>query len=210
MKHILWCGGSHLANAKSSIIKVFSEYRNEFFVTATPALRQWSIEGGRYSVRGTIVSRNISGCIETIDLNNTSDIVFVGQYLQPKRLFREGELHSRSVIEKCMRSTQFPLYLINNHYNEPLELFPKLVKGNCTLLCDPLPIAGIHPFCIKVFIEEVELFARDHDINFIRQPTHTIDENMQTCAVYKRTDSTTTHFNDSFWRIFIEHAKIFI
>lgn len=196
-----------MANAKCAVIAMFSTFKNDFYVTASPALRQWSQAGGRYSVDGECVSRSIGNDIQGISFRELDQIVFIGQYLQPKRLFRSGELHSRSVIKRIIDAVGFPIYLPDSHYNEPLELFPRLAPGKCTILCDPLPIAGIHPSCIKVFLDEVKHFGNENGIKIIFQPQNTLDRSMQTSSVFKRTKSTTTHFDEAFWQIYIAHAK---
>lgn len=196
-----------MAHAQCAVNANFSTFKNEFYVTASPALREWSIAGGRYSVINECVSRSIDNDIQVVDLREHDHIVFIGQFLQPKRLFRSGELYSKSVIKQIIRTLGYPVYQSGDFYNEPLELFPRLAPGRCTILCDPLPIYGIHPSCVKVYLDEVGQFCNKDAIKFVFQPEHTLDSFMQTLSVYKKTKSTSTHFNEAFWQIYIAHAK---
>lgn len=206
MNSILWCGGSHMAHAQCAVKAIFSTSKNEFYVTASPALREWSIAGGRYSARNEYISRSIDNDIQAVDLGKYDHIVFVGQFLQPKRLFRSGELHSKSVIKQLIKGLGYPIYQPGGFYNEVLELFPRLVPGRCTLLCDPLPIFGFHPYLTETFLDEVKRFGNENGIKIIIQPENTIDSSMQTSIIYRRTNTTSTHFNEAFWQNYIAHA----
>ena len=122
-----------MAHAQFAVNANFSTFKNEFYVTASPALREWSIAGGRYSVINECVSRSIDNDIQVVDLKEHDYIVFIGQFLQPKRLFRSGEIYSKSVIKKSVRACGYPVYQPGDFYNEPLELFPRLAPGRCTI-----------------------------------------------------------------------------
>ena len=82
MKNILFCGGSHLANAKSSIDKKYKKLNLDFYITAGPRNRQWSIDGGRYKVTGTLISGNGRAPEDSKDLSKYDHIIFVGQYIK--------------------------------------------------------------------------------------------------------------------------------
>ena len=56
MKEFLWCGGSHLANSKNAIQRIFKDSDNTFFRTAGPVNREWFEYGGTYNVDGDVVS----------------------------------------------------------------------------------------------------------------------------------------------------------
>lgn len=196
-----------MAHAQCAINSNFSTTKNEFYVTASPALRKLSIAGCRYSVINECVSRSLGDDSKVVDLRGYDHIVFIGQFLQPKRLFRSGEIHTKSVTTQLIRACGYPVYQPGNFYNEPLELFPRLAPGRCTIFCDPLPIFGIYPSSIEVFLDEVGQFCNKNAIKFVIQPEHTLDGFMQTLSVYKRTKSTSTHFNEAFWQICIAHVK---
>ena len=61
MKKILFCGGSHMGQCKKNklIEKKFNNFDLDFYITAGPRNRHWSVNGGRYKVDGTRVSGNI-------------------------------------------------------------------------------------------------------------------------------------------------------
>ena len=96
MKKILICGGSHMGQCKKNklIEKKFNNFDLDFYITAGPINRDWSINGGRYTVDGTRVRSNNGYLITEKDLSKYDHIVFIGQYIQLSKFcdFRKKEL----------------------------------------------------------------------------------------------------------------------
>ncbi len=199
MSRILWCGGSHLANAYNLIRHIFSSFENSFYVTAAPLNRDWSANGGRYSVKGSVIGGNAAEPSVFHDLNQFSLIVFVGQYVQPTRFMRDGQPLSRAVLDSMFPAESFLINLPGGIYNEPISLFPEIASGRCVLICDPIPVHGIPKDNVVFFLNKVREFCGARNIHFEMQPEKTLDDNFSTRAEYLRGDADLMHFNDKFW-----------
>ena len=148
MTHILWCGGSHLAFAKESILNYFNQGQNSFLITAGPVLARWAMKGGRYEIKSTkssetLFRQSINNAYpeESIDVSNYSTIIFVGQWLVPRQLFRPKTLLSPGTIDAICTEDNI-LNPSTGPLNEPLIIFPKLAenRSKIILLPDPFPV----------------------------------------------------------------------
>ena len=121
------------------IEKKFNNFDLDFYITAGPINRDWSINGGRYTVDGTRVSGNIRDPNTEKDLSKYDHIVFIGQFIQINRFwnYEKTQLLSKSVLKQIFKKNCF-INLPDNNYNEPLELFPKLAPNKVILIPDPL------------------------------------------------------------------------
>jgi hypothetical protein len=91
-----------------------SDHEPVFYITASPKNRDWSAaEPDR-----------------TVDMSSFSQIVFIGQFIQPHRFLTSAAPLSNSPLQTIFE--KYPLYIpVNPHdphlaYNEPLELFHNL------------------------------------------------------------------------------------
>ena len=208
MKKILWCGGSHLVSSKNVISSISNHTENTIYLTAGGRNRDWSIRGGTYNVEGTVVGGNGHEPDRRVDLSIYDQIVFVGQYIQPQRYFRSGCLFSSSVVSAILSQDDFLVRLPNGIYNQPLELFPEL-HSRVTLLADPwVASQGIDSNYLGAFVDATRNFCDRKQIKLIYQPKSTLSREYQTHDRYKRRNLDDMHFNDDFWKEFIDHAVI--
>jgi hypothetical protein len=205
MKRILWCGGSHLATSKDVISSKFNHAENTFYLTAGWRNRDWSINGGTYSVEGTVVGCNGHEPERRLDLSGYDRIIFVGQYIQAGRYFCSGQL-SNAAISAILSQDDFLIRLPNGIYNQPLELFPRL-HSDVTLLADPwVSLQKIDCNCLRAFRIATRQFCDKNQINLLYQPDTTLSAEYQTSEKFKRKDGDNAHFNSDFWRDYFDHA----
>ena len=212
MKRLLWCGGSHLAHARGHILQRWPDAENDFYVTAGPDNNRWSAGGGRYPVQGTWVGPNAYQPDRSIDLSHYDAIVFIGQWIQPHKVFRAGQPLSADLLHCIVADGSILLHPPDGAFNEPLTLFPALAPGRCWLLCDPYPHAESHweaQHChghyrdiptayIEAYIEGLKRFCAERTIQLLLQPDSS-HHNRITLSQYSRGDRI--HMNDAFWRL---------
>ena len=214
MKKILWCGGSHLGTARKSIGSIFCQHDNDFYITAAPKARDWSVRGGRYVNRGSLVSGSPVEKGRDIDLSNYDHIVFVGQFVQISRYFCDFSPVSDFLMDSVIFSDNFllklpagdsqsPSFQKGAIYNEPLELFPKLMSNDssCWLIPDPLPngtaSGAMVPIKVKKkFIEGVRRVCDANKLNLFLQPDKTFDHEWRTLIQY---NADKVHMGELFW-----------
>ena len=222
-KKVLWCGGSHLANAKQLIQSRFSYFSNDFAVTAG----DFHIKYLR-GLRICLDSGEIKGLkkfnSKNLDSYSKSDYdfcVFVGQYIQPTRYFWGGTLLSSALLENILHPSRFLLEIRSGHAvknfkrpnnyqgffrNQPLELFSQLFAKRLILIHDPLPL-GLESYA-KVPIEYKERFHQSvvrfcakSGIRLVCQPSHTVNHLGLTNQKFQREEGDHTHASNDFWDI---------
>jgi hypothetical protein len=213
VKRILWCGGSHLADAKTQILNVhrnrFSDHEPVFYITASPKNRDWSAAGGRYVVKDSTVGGNAAEPDRIIDMSSLSQIVFIGQFIQPHRFLTGAAPLSNSLLQTIFE--KYPLYFpVNPHdphlaYNEPLELFRNLTDCRIFLVPDPLPThAGykIVPLAQKKFFyAHVDSFCRRNSIDFCGYPPSALLSDMTTDPTFQRSAEDPVHMSERYWQL---------
>ena len=137
MKKILWCGVSHLGTARKSISSISREHENNFYITAAPKVRDWSVCSGRYVSRGSLVCGSPVEKGRDIDLGKYDHIIFAGQFVHISRYFCDFSPVSDFLVDSIIFSDNFllklpagdsqsPSFQKGSMYNEPLVLFPRL------------------------------------------------------------------------------------
>ncbi|MCJ8051962.1 hypothetical protein GB928_002705 [Shinella curvata] len=211
MKKILWCGGSHAGNAKGPIGAIFPDFENTFYITAGPTNLRWSRDGGRYSVKGSIVGANGRSPSEFHDLADYDRIVFIGHWIQPQRFMKGPAPLSDAVLDEMFPEADFLINSPTKIYNEVLEVFPRLAPGRCVLLCDPLSnmleLTQV-PVRAKVrFLEKAAEFCAARRIGFVSQPETTLNTKMVTKRKFNRRDGDFIHMNDRFWKSYLKKVR---
>ena len=215
MKKILFCGGSHMGQSKKIIEKKFDNFDLEFYITAGPKNRDWSINGGRYKVDGTIIGGNGHSPSIYLDLSKYTHIVFVGQYIQIWKFFtNKNKMNiSKSLLQILFKNcfTNLPF----NHYNEPLDLFPKIAYGKLILIPDPLinfhKTENINLKYIDYFYKQLSSFCDSRSIQLC-MPTKSLldDEGRFVKAEYMRArDKNDFHCLDEYWQILFDNFNYF-
>lgn len=208
MKKVLWCGGSHLGNAKGVIESLFTQSENEYYVTATPKNRDWSKNGGRYHVNGSIVGGNASEPDRRVDLSAYSRIIFVGQFIQPQKYVRPSDLLSSSLLNAMLCRDDVFTQLPNGLFNEPLSLFPQIAKGKCTLLCDPWLRNNTLPMSFMAkFRNSLIDYCLKRDMALMFQPMSTLEREFSTSQEFSRRGGGRMHFNNEFWSIYMQTLR---
>ena len=210
MKKILWCGGSHLANARNKIKDIFCQHENSYLVTAG-TFKDDYINGKKCSVFGKKFA--IMDCI--IDLSLFNLVVFVGQYVQPLRYFR-GSMPLSSSLVSAVLDPKYVLLTMRSGQgrnpsntdwfrNEPLEMIPQNFDGTCYLLPDPVPIdvnwSQVPSAARKLFFDSVTDFCGNNNIICVPQNADTLDVNLVTKKRYSRHAGDLTHMNDEYWEL---------
>ena len=211
MKKILWCGGSHLGTAKESIRSIFAKYDNEFYITAAPKNRDWSKIGGKYFVDGSIVGDNAHEPGRRVDLGAFDRIIFVGQYIQPQRYVRPSQLLSSALLKAVLHRDDLFIRLPGGIFNEPLSLFPRIAKKNCVLLCDPWIVSNRSNLLpvefMQGFKKKLTNYCLKNSILLLFQPNSTVKWGFYTRRGFRRSSNDKWHFNDDFWRLYIQSLK---
>ena len=101
MNKVLWCGGSHLANATAIIREQYLNFDNHFLVTAGPILERWGKSGGKYIIKDSArsVSRERVGRLSAVNLISLYILVlylWVSGYSRGVYLFRGCRFQSLS------------------------------------------------------------------------------------------------------------------
>ena len=225
MKKLLWCGGSHLANAKNVICEQYQEFDNHFLPTAGPLLQRWGLNGGEYRIDRCkqIISREKIGCLSEVcvDLSAFDRIIFVGQWIVPRRLFQPKVPLSLSLLRNICNSENF-FQLKSFAPNVPLQLFPELTSPACKtiLLPDPYPVEKytyasghfweIPEHVLDYFYDCVNNACMSLGVEIIEHPISTL------CKKYAadnkfvrptRDGRVDHHLSDEFWRIYISDSK---
>ena len=137
MKKVLFCGGSHPGNAKSSIEPQFDSIDVDYYITAGPKNRDWSKAGGRYFRDDSIVGKNGHSPRKLVDLSKYSQIIFVGQWIQPFQHLEGGNIAPQALLNNIFHENCFVDLPVGSS-NEPRSLVPDIAVGRCTLIIDPL------------------------------------------------------------------------
>lgn len=220
MRRVLWCGGSHLGTAKNSAISaihsgLLREFTADFYITAAPANRTWSWQGGRYQVDGTTVYGNRAMRMERRHLDRYEVIIFVGQWIQPWCIFRDAMPLSDAVLQRCLHQQPLHPSIIRggkslNWYNEPLELFPVLAPGKVLLIRDPEACIDSYqavPVNLKqAYASHLELFCRRKKIMLCPQFTQALDRRLTTDRRYLRDPRgrDPVHMSDHYWQLLFD------
>jgi hypothetical protein len=130
---VLWCGGSHLGNAKPIIASRLSHIESEYYITAGPTNRDWAASGGRYSVKDHAVVGNAAEPSRLVNLARYDKIIFVGQYIQPQRYFNKNQIISESIAARILEQ-EVILDRPNGFFNEPISLFAENAPCKCILI----------------------------------------------------------------------------
>lgn len=208
MTKLLWCGGSHLGNARGVIESLFAQCDNEFYVTAAPKNRDWSRVGGRYFVDGAIVGDNAQEPGRRLDLGVFDQIIFVGQYIQPQKYVHPSQLLSSALLNSILRRDDLFVRLPGGIYNEPILLFPKIAKEKCVLLCDPWIRCNLLPArFMEGFKQELTDYCHSNNILLMFQPNSTVEGQFSTRQEFSRSENDKMHFNAKFWCLYIQSFK---
>jgi len=214
MKKILFCGGSHMAQCKKYKVleKRFNNFDLDFYFTAGPLNRAWSINGGRYKVDGTRVSGNIRDPNTEKDLSKYDHIVFIGQYIQINRYWdrKTKQLLSKSILKEIFNKDCF-INFPENFYNEPLELFPKLATNKVILIPDPLIKTqgrrSINLDFIDYFYKGLSLCCESRSIKLFMPDKSLLDDDCRFAKEEYNYD--TLHCNLSYWENLFEKFNYF-
>lgn len=226
MRKVLWCGGSHLGNAKGLIQSKFSHFSNDFAVTAAGFHIKYlsglriCLDGGEIKGLEKFNSHNL----DSYSKNDYDFCVFVGQYIQPTRYFRGCSPLSSAVLENILDPSRFLIEMRSGHAvnafkrsenyqsffrNQPLELFPQLFKERLVLIRDPLPL-GLESYANvplqykERFNQSVVKFCAKNGIKLVCQPLHTVDQFGLTNQKFQRKDDDHNHASNEFWDIIFD------
>lgn len=211
MKKILWCGGSHLGSAKNAIKPIFEKYKCEFYITAGPKILNWSAQGGRWSVDGSIVSNDCQP-EQKFNLSRFDHIVFVGHFIQPHRYMKSHHLPSSALVNAILdRDDLFIRIPISPHrqgFNEPILLFPQIAPNKCILLPDPwLTKENFSPSreFMQKYKEKLVEFCKKNNLLLLFQPDSTLENCFNTKKKFSKGDRN--HFNTVFWHRHLQNLK---
>lgn len=214
MKKILWCGGSHVANAKGVIGAIFPDVENAFYITAGPTNLRWAREGGRYSVKGSIVGANGRSPSVFHDLADYDSIVFIGHWIQPQRFMKGPAPLSDAVLDEMFRESDFLINSPSRIYNEVLEVFPRVAPGKCVLVCDPLSnmreLTQVPVRAKLRFLEKAAEFCAARGMGFVSQPETTLNTKMVTKKKFNRRDDDFIHMNNQFWKSYLKKVRSYM
>ena len=216
---ILFCGGSHLAHFYKFLKNELKAIDCKFLVTGG-SYQFWSRDGNRFKVDGTVIS-NLYRQERSfkVDLSDFDRIIFVGQILQPHRVFWGRQPLSKALVKDVLDLQTFPLHMRSFgkddqfdsptnpwFFNEPLHLFPKLAVGKCVSIDDPLPrhllFESVPIHAKRSFLKAVGDFCRLNNIQRVPQRQETISENLITLDEYAfPVQDDFTHANEKYWRI---------
>ena len=207
---ILWCGGSHLACAKSSILKIYAESDNSFFITAGGKVKIWSLNGGRYKVNKSVVGGNCWRK-KSFDLNSFDFIIFVGQYIHAGRYFDTDMPCSDDLVECIVNDKNFLKYIPFSDsffFNEPLVLFPSIVPSKCILIPDPMPSnSKLSEHIVKKFNHAVQDFCKENNLLYFPQVEKTKVDYVSTNPIYLKDPKDKNHMNEDYWCIQLNKLK---
>ncbi|KZK97253.1 hypothetical protein PsAD5_02342 [Pseudovibrio sp. Ad5] len=214
MTKILWCGGSHLGNARTPILQTFEEFENDFYITAGPGNLAWARKGGRYEQNGTTVGGNGRSPTDYFDLAQYDHIVFVGHWIQPRRFFIGSQPLSSAVLDCMFPVNDFLIHIPGNIYNQPLELFPQIAIDKCILMCDPAPNFSSYVraplFAKKYFFEKAEEFCTLRGIKCLTQPETTLNTRLVTKSKFNKRENDYVHMNFEFWKSYLKKTRMYI
>ena len=188
----------------------------DFYITAAPINRDWSINGGRYKVNGTIIGGNGRSPSMYLDLSKYNHIVFVGQYIQIWKFFTNKKKMniSKSLLKVLFNKNCF-INLPFNHYNEPLDLFPKIAHGKLILIPDPLinfhRTENINLKYIDYFYNQLSSFCDSRSIQLCMPEKSLLDDGGRFVkAEYKRArDENDFHCTNEYWQILFDNFNYF-
>lgn len=219
MSRILWCGGSHLGCAISVVEALhkgpLKSWAFDRYLTAGPINRNWSKDGGRYRVDGTVVSANKRNPDEVRDLADYDAIVFVGQWITPFKILSGDMPISTHLLDRMLEGVPIHGYSqigrrpIQKWYNEPLELFPKLAPGKVFLVPDPDScMEGYRQVAIATkhrFWAHIEQFCAERGIRLAEIPEQVRTPELTSKPEYKR-DGDLIHMNPAYWDIVLRES----
>lgn len=213
MKKVLCCGGSHLANAKSSFQSQFDSIDFDCYITAGPKNRKWSKDGGRYFRDGSIVGKNGFLRHKLVDLSEYSQIIFFGHWIQPFRYIQGVNMASQELLNHVFHEDCF-VDLPDGAWNEPLSLFPDIAPGKCTLIVDPLPYSAAMSEVPDLYIRKMYLklsdFCQKRTIKIIMPPAELLENGrFLTKKKYYRNgpEDQFAHCNDDYWKILLSSVS---
>jgi hypothetical protein len=207
MKKLLWCGGSHLANSKSAIERIFTDSENTFFPTAGPVNREWFNSGGKYNVDGDlVVDPRDEG--SPLHINQFSRVIFIGQFINIRFFSANSRPVSRALYESL-----YPyecVHLKGGLVNHPLELFFKEFGHKCILVPEPTPISNTKDSKIPLrthdfYWEMLRKFCSHYDSILIEENPSFLGKDRLTLKIYEGIDSR--HCNSRYWDIKIQGIK---
>ncbi|MGQ7793748.1 hypothetical protein ACUN0C_15180 [Faunimonas sp. B44] len=218
MKRLLWCGGSHLANAKAIISAIhgaeLSDWEPDFMETAGPRFEEATAAGRQFVVSGSVVQGGGVGD-RPRDLTNYDAIVFVGQYVQIMRAYSGPTELSTAVVEEILR--HIPITLTGKKkwdtlngkrvwddspfYNEPLDQILQLASCPVYLIHDPHPTRAEHratPLWMKqAYFQRIRAFCKAQRLVLIEPPIYLVTDDLATRPEFDRGDGI--HMNGDYW-----------
>ena len=208
MKSILFCGGSHLATAKTSIEKRFELFNLDYFVTAGTKNLKWFKNGGRYNIEGTIIGGSPEQANIFKDLSKYDLIIFVGQFIQISRfLGGNKQLLSKSILKEIFKKDCF-INLPGNLYNQPLEIFPEIAPNKVILIPDPLVktlnIEGIDLDYVDYFYEQLHLFCEYRFIKLLMPDKCLLEDDLRFVKSTYMLSKDNIHCKKEYWDIFFQ------
>ena len=213
MKKVLFCGGSHMGNARSTIESQFNSIDSDYYITAAPKNREWSKFGGRYFRDGSIVGKNGHSPGKLVNLSEYSQIIFVGQWIQPFQYVQGVNIASQALLNNVFHENCF-VDLPSGAWNEPLSLFPDIALGKCTLIVDPLPYSDamtkVPDLYIKMMYTRLANFCEKRTMRVIMPPSELLqDGKFLTKKKYSLNEPNDpyAHCNNDYWKIFFSSVS---
>jgi hypothetical protein len=236
-KKVLWCGGSHLASASNVIKSASNQFKidSSFYITAGGKVASWSIKGGQYKV---IDPHRLKGyrderlsLSEEVDLSGYDAVVFLGQYVQPSRVFSDKNfdwnqpLSDLFINDLSRYSFEYAPHPTFNKVvkNEAPKLFKKICKTDCrfVIFADPFvhensfdesnsEYVNKVPSNIKhIYYQEFCEWYSKLGFKPLIQPNHTFNiSSMATKLEYILSHKDDWHMNEEFWKMVIFNTII--
>lgn len=164
MTRILWCGGSHLANARAAIEAEMAArgWQHEYFITAGPQIRNALLRGRRFAVNKNTITRPGPEEIANIGkqpipvshersaaYRQADHIVFLGQWVNPHDISeQDADLRQRPISTPLLRAMvngliarpfDFPGGTRRSWPNQPLLALGRRRPGRVHLMLTPRP-----------------------------------------------------------------------
>ena len=196
-----------MGQAKPAIQSLFDSRNFDYYITAAPVNRIWSQEGGRYYRDGFIVGQNAREPSRLVDLSRFSQIIFVGQWIQPFQYLQGVNIASSALLKSIFHDNCF-IDLPSGACNEPLSLFSDVVPNKCSLIVDPLPysrvMSKVPNSYMRIMYEKLEYFCQKRGIRFFMPPSELLEDGrLLTKRIYSRKnpEDKNAHCSDDYWSI---------
>jgi hypothetical protein len=234
---ILWCGGSHLTFARNSILThpVLAESVHDFFISAGGPVFKWSRLGGRYEKLSQYRLRGFKderlSLSDEINFNSYDIVVFIGQYIQPSRIFSDPEFNWRKylshnvLVDITLNSLNFAPHpkFKEKALNEPLLLFKQMSKPGSKVILFADPFVHIEssmennyyyvyqtPLRVKnIYYQTLNKFCNLHEISYLQQDPITYDPSLMATYVNYSVDRMNDwHMNEEFWKLNLDRVLV--